>query len=87
MSFCLLTTLVSIHLTLCYLLLTCFTMLIFPGRIYPEEGRLTALSLPLQKADFCSKLLSHNIVLKYKYIFAIYHLTEGLLPHFLQMDT
>lgn len=87
MSFCVPIILVSIQLTLCSLLLTSFTVLIFPGRIYPKEEKLTTLPLSLLKADFCSKLLSYNIVLKYKYVFTTYYLTQGLLLHFLQMDT
>lgn len=87
MSFCVPIILVSIQLTLCSLLLTSFTVLIFPGRIYPKEEKLTTLPLSLLKADFCSKLLSYNIVLKYKYVFTSYYLTQWLLLHFLQMDT
>lgn len=57
----------SVPLTLCSLFLTCFSMVIFPGRTYPQEGRPTALSL--LKVDFFSKLVPHNIILKYKYTF------------------
>lgn len=40
----------------------------------------------MQKAEFCSKHVSHNIILKYEYVFDIYNFTQGLLPHFLWME-